>query len=307
MPSEPDKHTPDRDPDDLDQVRVPVTGNLPSSVLPKLDLFIPMPRISSMDEHLRRVVANAMPKPDFGKLFPDLTAHLQALVLPDLRTTLAPFFDRVWEWMPPNWPVGIDLDLAVTVFQDEGVPIVWVPRREVVEEMIAAPDRHARVKVLLSHTEEVVQDCRSVLAAVTHAQLAGQLPLVAQAVSAFADGHHGAAQALSTVVTETMVSRALPGKYADVRQRVLFDPDKMTLGQVRLRAALAPIGMFYTTWFPSSGTPVPVELSRHVTVHQADLNHYTAENAVVAVLLAASVVRALQEHYEDVDLGQPNL
>lgn len=49
-----------------------------------------------------------------------------------------------------------------------------------------------------------------------------------------------------------------------------------------------------------------MELSRHVTVHQADLNRYTAENAVVAVVLAASVVRALQEHYEAVDRGQPS-
>jgi hypothetical protein len=32
-----------------------------------------------------------------------------------------------------------------------------------------------------------------------------------------------------------------------------------------------------------------------VTVHQADHGHYTEGNAVVAILLAASVLRALQE------------
>jgi pimeloyl-ACP methyl ester carboxylesterase len=54
----------------------------------------------------------------------------------------------------------------------------------------------------------------------------------------------------------------------------------VALGEVWVKAALAPIGPFYTAWYPSSGNPAPTALSRHVTVHQADLNHYTSGNAI---------------------------
>jgi hypothetical protein len=71
------------------------------------------------------------------------------------------------------------------------------------------------------------------------------------------------------------------------------------LRQLRVKAALAPIGPFYTAWYPSSGSPAPEALSRHVTIHQADQQHYTSGNAAVAVLLITSVLRALQELAEE--------
>jgi hypothetical protein len=73
----------------------------------------------------------------------------------------------------------------------------------------------------------------------------------------------------------------------------------VTLRQLRVKAALAPIGPFYTAWYPSSGSPAPEALSRHVTIHQADQQHYTSGNAAVAVLLITSVLRALQELAEE--------
>jgi hypothetical protein len=100
------------------------------------------------------------------------------------------------------------------------------------------------------------------------------------------------------VVTETAVARAISDKYKVVKKKVLFDPDLVPFTEMRLRAALAPIGPFYTTWYASSGAPAPEGLSRHVTVHQADYTHFTRGNAVVAVLLACSVLRALQELQE---------
>lgn len=85
------------------------------------------------------------------------------------------------------------------------------------------------------------------------------------------------------------------------RKRVLFDPRKTKVSELRLRLALAPIGQFYTSWHPDSGTPQPESLSRHVSVHQADPTHYTKGNATVAAMLVASVLRALQEFQEAAD------
>jgi hypothetical protein len=152
--------------------------------------------------------------------------------------------------------------------------------------------------VLLAHEEEITADCRAVLGTVSHETLSGQLPLAVKALEAFEAGHCEAAQALAAAVTETAVTHAL-GNYNNARQRAAFDPANVTLRQLRVQAALAPIGPFYTAWYPSWGTPAPEALSRHVTIHQADQRHYTRGNGAVAVLLATSVLRALQELAEE--------
>jgi hypothetical protein len=143
-------------------------------------------------------------------------------------------------------------------------------RAEIVTSLLAAPDRAARVEVLLAHEQEITADCRTVLGSISHDTLSGQLPLAVKTLDAFEAGHYEAAQALAVTVTETAVTQAL-GSYAQARQRADFDPSRVTLRQLRVKAALAPIGPFYTAWYPSWGTPAPEALSRHVTIHQAEV------------------------------------
>ena len=196
----------------------------------------------------------------------------------------------------PYWRA--DIDKIISIIQNDGLPLVWVPRAQIVTEVLAASGPAARVRVLIDHANEVVEDCDIVLGAVTHSSLAGQVPLAKRAVDAFSSGHHEAAQALAVVVTETAVARAISDKYKKVKSQVLFDPNLVPYTELRLRAALAPIDPFYTAWYATSGAPAPQALSRHVTVHQADHNHFTHGNAAVAIMLATSVLRALQELQE---------
>ena len=79
---------------------------------------------------------------------------------------------------------------------------------------------------------------------------------------------------------------------------------KTKISELQLRLALAPIQHFYTSWHRDSGTPQPESLSRHVSVHQADPRHYTKGNAIVAAMLAASVLRALQEFQEATNMSK---
>lgn len=217
---------------------------------------------------------------------------------------LSELAQRIRERLPPNWPDDIDLDAVQAVIQDDGLPLVWVPRAEIVANLLAAADRTARVELLLAHEQEIIADCRAVLSGISHDTLTGQLPLAVKALDAFKSGHYEAAQALAVTVTETAVSDAL-GSYAEARQKAAFDPDRVTLRQLRVQAALAPIGPFYTIWYPRSGKPAPETLSRHVTVHHADQRHYTRGNSAVAVLLLTSVLRALQELAEEPS-GEPD-
>jgi hypothetical protein len=161
--------------------------------------------------------------------------------------------------------------------------------------MISAGGRADRIDVLIARAEQIADDCQKVLADVQHPLIVSQARLAIRAVEALVAGHFESAQALAVVVTETAVANVLGGSYDNVRKQVSFDPVKTKVSELRLRLALAPIGQFYTSWYPDSGTPQPESLSRHVSVHQADPAHYTQGNATAAAMLVASVLRALQE------------
>ncbi|MFG2049627.1 hypothetical protein ACGFIW_19625 [Micromonospora sp. NPDC048935] len=227
-------------------------------------------------------------------------ANLPKITLPDM-TGVGAVIDRLIAKLPPNWPMG-DPDLIEKVFsivQDEGIPLVWVPRKEIVRQVLQAANRDERIKVLLAHRDDIIQDCRDVLAKISDGELVSQLPLATNVINAFADGHDEAAQSLAVVVTETVVSRAIDRDYKKVKNAVKIDDwGDLSVAELRLRTALAAIGPFYAAWFPSWGTPAPTELSRHVTVHQADVGHYTAGNSLVAVMLMTSILRAIQELHE---------
>jgi len=222
----------------------------------------------------------------------DVTSFLPRLGFPGFSDLL----ESLRKDEPPNWAgVDVDLDVVTTIIRDDGIPLVWVPRAEILEDLLEADDREARVAVLLARIDDLVEDCRDVLEDVDDQSLAGQKPLAVNAVDSLADGHFEAAQALAVTVTETAVMRSLKGSYKQVKTQVLFDPDLVPWTQLRLRAALAPIASFFTPWRPSDGVPAPAALSRHVSVHQANVEHYSQGNAVIAVLLVVSVLRALQE------------
>lgn len=203
--------------------------------------------------------------------------------------------EQVHDQRPTNWPNPVKLDTLVGVIRDDGIPLVWVPRPELVERVLVGPDRQARIEVLSTHRHLVIQDCRDILASVTATALANRVPLARAAVDALADGHPEAAQALATVVTESVVAATMSRDYAKVRQQVLDDVTALPYDRMRLVLALAPIYLFYTPWFASWGTPAPAALSRHVSVHNADTAHYTDGNALVAVMLVCSVLRAFAE------------
>ena len=189
------------------------------------------------------------------------------------------------------------------VVQNDGIPLVWVPRCDIIRELVAAVSYADRMELLVSRVGQVAEDCRSVLADVQHPLIIDQARLGGRAVEALVAGHFESAQALAVVATETAVAKVLGGNYEKVRRRVSFDFAKTRMSELRLRLALAPIGQFYTSWHPDSDAAPPDSLSRHVSVHQADPTHDTKENAILAAMLVASVLRALQEFQEAADVS----
>lgn len=206
--------------------------------------------------------------------------------------------ERLLDQLPENWPRrGVELERVTEVIQRDGLPLVWVPPAEIVAAVLAAPHRAARVAVLLDHADELVRDCRRVLAQVHTERLRTQLPLAPRVLDAFEAGHHEAAQALAVVVTDAVIASWLPGKYEAVAQAVNFDPKEVPIDWVGLQAAVAPLANFKARYFAGHGDR-PDALNRQVTVHYADAEHFDRGNALVGCLLMTSVLRALQEFEE---------
>lgn len=64
----------------------------------------------------------------------------QPLVGPDDLARVAPTDPRplAERINPPNWPLEILVSTALTIIQDEGIPLVWVPRKQIVRDIVAA-------------------------------------------------------------------------------------------------------------------------------------------------------------------------
>ncbi|GGJ21470.1 hypothetical protein [Paenarthrobacter histidinolovorans] len=217
------------------------------------------------------------------------------------------FLETQKEIFPPNWPLHVDLDLAASILNAEGLPLAWVPRKKIVTSLLHAADREARLQILIENRDEVLDDCCEALDHITHPYLQRQLPLGRRVLAALKSGFDEPAQALAVVVTDAAVSaviggyRELDGGYKAYEKIVHLDFDQIQVPYelVRAKAALAPLGTFYATWLPDQGGSKPIELSRHVSVHAAGTDHFTPANALVAATLMASVLRALQDLAED--------
>ncbi len=217
-------------------------------------------------------------------------------VLPRIDTTaLLRAVERFQDFLPTNWPRPTRFRLLSEIAKDDGIPVVWVPRAEVLTNLVAAPDRPARVQVLLMRVPDIVEDCRQVLSEVTATDLLVRVPQAREAVDALEAGLSGAAQTLAVAVAESLLTEhvAQGRKYQRLADDVAVDTANISVQDVRSTFALLPVARFYAPWRPGSGTPPPEALSRHVTVHHARADHLTKENALIAVMLLASLLRDL--------------
>lgn len=78
---------------------------------------------------------------------------------------------------PPNRGTlsETEVDIAMAILCDEGVPLAWVPRPVIVSELVKAPDSASRLAFLAIRIPEIVTDCAEALDEVTGADLKAQV------------------------------------------------------------------------------------------------------------------------------------
>jgi len=206
---------------------------------------------------------------------------------------------RFREQMPPNWEGISKWQKFVDIALEDGIPVMWVPGKDVLAALADEETREARVAVLLDRRDEVLTVCRGVLDEITNQAVLDRVALARQCADAIDAGFSAASQALSVACTESLLTEHVANgcSYAQLAKDAAGASADIALGELRAVFTLMPVRRFYTPWWPTSG-PSPASLSRHATVHHARADHLTEENALIAVMLLVSLVRHLDDSLE---------
>lgn len=185
---------------------------------------------------------------------------------------------------------------------EDGIPVAWVPRTEIVEALLLQDgNSDDRVDLLLDRTDDILDDCDAALSANPTAAAREVL----HAVAALRAGHVGPAQSHGSNLVDSIVlhvfsdapRRRVGNARADATRRAVepLPAGAIAVTAVVERIVLGPLVQGLGRWWPDR--PVPARgFNRHVTSHAAHRDGVFSDfNALVVVMLATS----LATHYEE--------
>jgi hypothetical protein len=184
----------------------------------------------------------------------------------------------------------------VAISAEQRMGLLWAPRAQVLQALLAAEDVAARGRVVEDAVDVIVADCAASLALVTDPQVAELAAFARSAIRAHQAGHVEAAQALATNVLDSGLSQF--GEDPKVVLRTarewgsLDDEDWVSLRVYRTRLAAAGIPTAYRGVKSGSGDG---RYSRHGTTHLVSRALYTPGNSARAISLAVTWLRLVQE------------
>lgn len=220
-------------------------------------------------------------------------------------TPIAEKDGRVAEFMRrwvPNWSNGVDPDRAwdVTV---EGIPLAFVPRARIVDQLIAAENRDARLDIVLSSKSLILSDCRDALDVEDDDPLPESLAtlpaLLREVVDVLEAGFVASACALGISVIDVALRRTSEKKinYSNVRTAVVAKKLRKAIAEndFRVIRAMRPLHSLCVNWDPRSQEPLPPMPSRGAIAHWAEPGHLSETNAILIAMAATSLLLGLAE------------
>lgn len=233
-------------------------------------------------------------------VWPALQRFSEVAASIDSAARLAADITRQWV---PNWSGDVDQDKAwaLTV---EGIPLAFVPREQIVDQLIAAEDRDARLDLVLRSKKLILDDCRDSLQRsdddlpfpVSISMLQTLLLEVFDVVEA---GYASAACALGVSVIDSLLRRTTEKNFNYNRVRATSISTELqeaiAANEFRVCLATQPLHSLLEEWNPKKRTPVPLMPSRHVVAHWATPEHLSETNAIIIAMAATSLFLGLAE------------
>lgn len=204
--------------------------------------------------------------------------------------------------VPANWPTEFEdhLPIIQQALNAEGLPLAWVPRREVFLKLVTAPTAEERLEILRDHRGEVLEDCAQIVENLEDDFMAAQIPLAHDVVAACRAGHWRVAAVSAVVIVHAVVENL---EWSTNPQGLMKNHGfaaPSTLEELIERATRAPFVSFYVEWHRKSGKPQPRGLARNVVSHRVTDAHLDEYNCLIAVMLMASLMETVYQ----LDLGR---
>ncbi|MGE0881343.1 MAG: hypothetical protein AB7L13_24420 [Acidimicrobiia bacterium] len=216
----------------------------------------------------------------FSRLAERITFDLPAIDMSGLLAAL----DR---WIPVNLRSVAALDVVATVALEEGLPLSWVPRTEIVTLLIEAESAEDRAAILAHRRDDVLDDCEEAVTSIEH-EWAAQCRV---AIGAMRAGFDGPAQSHASNIIDSIVL-GFHGRNGreHAKKRAQEELEDLPLQLAAENLTLRPLFRALTTWFPDSGIDPPGHFSRHATSHAVGhVGVFDPMSALVAVMLATSL------------------
>ena len=194
-------------------------------------------------------------------------------------------FETFERHIPSNLRGVHDLNAVASLALDEGIPLCWVPRAEVVTALIDAEGPTERQRVLTERRSDILDDCESALSQIHH-EWSIQC---SQAIKALRKGQYGPAQSHASNIIDSIVITG-PGRTTAV-ERARDEFDDLPLYLIAENLVLRPLVRALARWFPDSGDPPPMHFARHVTSH--GVGHtgvFDTLYALIGIMLATSLI-----------------
>lgn len=193
--------------------------------------------------------------------------------------------------------------LDLVELTEDGVPTVWVPRAEVLQELLDA-DLDDRANVFATRRAEIIEDCMAVLKDVTSTELADQVEILGEALDTADVGKLCAAQALAGAIFDTILRRTIKpqritGYYKRVKDEITDRHDNADMSELRWGVVHVPAILALDMFFEPNGDPIPTIFNRHATAHAVGRIQYRPANAMIALALATSLVREAHQEIAD--------
>lgn len=190
-------------------------------------------------------------------------------------------------WIPTNLRDVNRLDEVAAISVEEGIPLSWVPRCEIVINLLDAPDASTRLEILVERQAAILDDCTNALLPIDH-EWAHECREAADALRA---GFRGPAQSHASNIIDSIVLdfHGRDGRQ-HVKDRASETLEDMSLHFFAENLSLRPLFLAYSPWFPDGGVPPPKHFARHATAHAVGhAGVFNSSSSLVAVMLAASL------------------
>lgn len=195
-------------------------------------------------------------------------------------------YDQWAESLPDNWRhlSMTELEAVASIMERTGWVLAWVPREDVLRELIDSTDRRSANGRLLARQEDVLDDLRKGLGEITDPSLADLSVALHQGIRSYEWGHSFPAQAIAAVALTALIKQQLDA--ADGAESPLLTYRRNSL----LRAG----GTALNSYWPKPGDPLPSLFHPYTTAHRLDLTHFNQTNALAGLMLGVSFLRDLQ-------------